>query len=200
MLGRKGYDLLFDAYLNSFSNKDDVTLIIHAIYGDGTGQDAEKKMKTNSTAPEILSLGYYFTEMDLIRLFRSVDVYVSPYRGEGFGLTILEAMAAGLPPIVTKYGPAVEFCPEDCGYFIETEEVECRVGPCGNMTIFGEPTATQARWASPSIQSLSAQMRLAYTDRVQLNKRSEICRKAAEQYTWDKTADKIFKRISEITK
>lgn len=200
MVGRKGFDILLDSYLNSFSNKDDVTLIIHAIYGDGTAEAAQKKLKTNSTNPEIVTLGYYMSEMDLIRLFRSVDVYVSPYRGEGFGLTILEAMAAGLPPIVTKYGPAVEFCPQDCGYFIEAKETECRVGLCGNMTIFGEPSAVQAKWAEPSVQSLSAQMRFAYTDQTQLKERSNICQKAAEHFSWDKTADKIFKRISEITK
>jgi glycosyltransferase involved in cell wall biosynthesis len=136
----------------------------------------------------------------MIRLFKSVDVYVSPYRGEGFGLTILEAMATGLPPIVTKYGPSVEFCPEDCAYFVEAQETECRTHNCGNMRLFGHKTVVKAKWAEPNIQSLSAQMYLAYTDRVQLEKKSTICQKYAEYYTWDKIADKIIKRISEITR
>lgn len=34
--------------------------------------------------------------IDLLRLFRSAHVYVSPFRSEGFGLGTLEAMAMGL--------------------------------------------------------------------------------------------------------
>jgi glycosyltransferase involved in cell wall biosynthesis len=200
MLSRKGFDLLYQSYLNLFSSKDDVTLIIHAIYGDDSADAAMNKFKINSTSPEIIQLGYYMPDIDIIRLFKSVDVYVSPYRGEGFGLTILEAMATGLPPIVTKYGPSLEFCPEDCAYFVEAQETECRTHHCGNMTLFGYKTVVQAKWAEPNIESLSAQMYLAYTDRVQLRKKSKICQKYAENYTWDKIADKIIKRISEITK
>lgn len=57
-------------------------------------------------------------------MLKNVNVHLSPYRSEGFGLTILEAMTAGLPPIVSAYGPA-EFCPKNCCYFIKTKDVDC---------------------------------------------------------------------------
>lgn len=44
----------------------------------------------------------------MLRLYASASVYVSPYRSEGFGLTVLEAMAMGLRVIVTDSGPARE--------------------------------------------------------------------------------------------
>ena len=45
------------------------------------------------------------------RLFAACDVLVHPYRGEGFGLPVLEAMACGLPVVVTAGGPTDEFVP-----------------------------------------------------------------------------------------
>jgi glycosyltransferase involved in cell wall biosynthesis len=40
---------------------------------------------------------------------RGLDVYAAPYRGEGFGMPVLEAAAAGVPSIVTGGGATDEF-------------------------------------------------------------------------------------------
>ncbi|CAF1448289.1 unnamed protein product, partial [Adineta steineri] len=142
---------------------------------------------------------YPINDIDMIRLFKSVDVYVAPYRSEGFGLSTLEAMAAGVPPIVTKYGPSLDFCPEECAYYIDAKVTECFTDPCGKMKVFGLKTKMQAMWAEPNIQSLSQNMYRAYTNRIELKNKSKICRKHAEYYTWDKIADKMVKRLSQIT-
>jgi glycosyltransferase involved in cell wall biosynthesis len=199
LVRRKGFDLLLNAYRALFSSKDDVTLIIHSIYMDSSGTGLNVGRRKNSTSPEVVQLRGILNDMDMIRLFKSVDVYVSPYRGEGFGLSILEAMAAGVPPIVTKYGPSLDFCPEECGYFVEARLTQCLRYPCGHMKLFGSDTVVQPMWAVPKIESLKAKLYQAYTDRVELRKKSKICQKHAEYYTWDKIADKIIKRISEIT-
>ncbi|CAF4115394.1 unnamed protein product [Adineta steineri] len=193
ILPRKGFDVLLQAYNARFSSKDDVTLIIHS-----TIKDLMKKIKKTRLSPEIITLGYPINDIDMIRLFKSVDVYVAPYRSEGFGLSTLEAMAAGLPPIVTKYGPSLDFCPEECAYYIDAKVTECFTDPCGKMKVFGFKTKIQAMWAEPNIQSLSQNMYRAYTNRIELRNKSQICRKHAEYYTWDKIADKMVKRLSQI--
>jgi glycosyltransferase involved in cell wall biosynthesis len=109
ILHRKGLDLLIEAYLSLFKSADDVTLIIHCIYEFYSNDDYIKKALNIKNAPEIIYLKKPLSEIDVIRLFKSVDVYITPYRSEGFGLSIIEAMAAGLPVIVTKYGPSVDF-------------------------------------------------------------------------------------------
>ena len=48
----------------------------------------------------------------LRELFALADAYVSPYRGEGFNLPVLEAIACGVPVIVTSGGATDDFCPE----------------------------------------------------------------------------------------
>ncbi len=47
---------------------------------------------------------------ELAALFDSAHVLVHPYRSEGFALPVLEAMASGLPVLVTKGGATDDFC------------------------------------------------------------------------------------------
>ena len=49
----------------------------------------------------------------LAKLFGIADCYVSPYRAEGFNLPVLEAIACGLPAIVTRGGATDDFCTDD---------------------------------------------------------------------------------------
>lgn len=45
---------------------------------------------------------------DLDDAFRGIDVYVQPSRAEGFGLSVVEAMTAGLPVVVSSAGSLPE--------------------------------------------------------------------------------------------
>lgn len=47
--------------------------------------------------------------VDLANLYKASDVYVSPYMAEGFNLPVLEAVACGLPIVVTEGGPVQEW-------------------------------------------------------------------------------------------
>jgi len=47
-------------------------------------------------------------EPDLQRLFRRAQLIVAPSRFETFGLAVLEAMAAGAAPVVTRAGALPE--------------------------------------------------------------------------------------------
>ncbi len=56
--------------------------------------------------------GQMLSTKQLNLLYNSVDVYVSPYKAEAFNLPVLEAMACGLPVIVTSGGSTDDFVPE----------------------------------------------------------------------------------------
>ncbi len=67
------------------------------------------------------------TSDELAALYRACDVLVHPYRGEGFAMPVLEAMACGLPAIVTGGGPTDEFCPAEAGWRIDARRVQLPV-------------------------------------------------------------------------
>ena len=111
---RKGPDLLLKAYLESFTAADDVCLVIKDFGGDSvyTGQTFEAQIRdaqAQPNAPEILHLTNELSSEQMPGLYTACDCFVLPYRGEGFALPVLEAMACGLPVIVTAGGATDDF-------------------------------------------------------------------------------------------
>lgn len=49
----------------------------------------------------------------LAKVYQTADAYITPYKSEGFNLPVLEAMACGLPVIVTDGGCTDEFVTEE---------------------------------------------------------------------------------------
>ena len=55
--------------------------------------------------------------------YAALDLYVAPQRWEGFGLTVLEAMAAGVPVVATRVGAFEELVTEETGRLVAPSEV-----------------------------------------------------------------------------
>jgi tetratricopeptide (TPR) repeat protein len=124
---RKGIDVLLRAYSQAFGGEDDVCLVIKDM-GVGTlypGQSAEAQIQAyreHPGRPEIIYLQEELATDSMSSLYTACDCLVHPFRGEGFGLPIAEAMACGVPVIVSRWVPALEFCDEDRAYFIDGEQ------------------------------------------------------------------------------
>jgi glycosyltransferase involved in cell wall biosynthesis len=67
------------------------------------------------------------SQAQMATLFQMIDVYVSPYRAEGFGLTPLEAAGCGTPIIVTEGGSTSEYS-TDVGAVTITAQLRCQDG------------------------------------------------------------------------
>jgi glycosyltransferase involved in cell wall biosynthesis len=69
------------------------------------------------------------SQAQIAALYQASDAYISPYRAEGFNLPVLEALACGIPALVTAGGPTDEFCPAHLGLRIAATAAS---GPVGN--------------------------------------------------------------------
>ena len=100
---RKGLDVLLEA-ISKIINKIDIELLI---VGKGD-KKLYKKLATDLGISKNIKFLGFVDEKNLKKLFIECDIYVSSSRLEGFGLTIVEAMAAGKPIIATKAGAIPE--------------------------------------------------------------------------------------------
>jgi glycosyltransferase-like protein len=61
-------------------------------------------------------------DVDLPSLYRSADAFVFPSVKEGWGLVVLEALASGLPAIVSDQAPFTEFLTHQQARFVEPHD------------------------------------------------------------------------------
>jgi glycosyltransferase involved in cell wall biosynthesis len=95
----KNFPLLLCAFANVLRRDPNVWL---AIVGDGPERaDLEQQVRDLSLYEHVKFTGY---RQDVSGLLAAADVYVNSSVFEGVSLTILEAMAAGLPVVATAVG------------------------------------------------------------------------------------------------
>ncbi len=97
---RKGYDLLVRALPQVVERYP--TAIVQIVSGLNTAdREAMEAMAGEAGVAERIEFLGRVDDARLVELFRDADMYVTPTRYEGFGLTLLEAMAAGCPVVST---------------------------------------------------------------------------------------------------
>jgi glycosyltransferase involved in cell wall biosynthesis/Flp pilus assembly protein TadD len=155
---RKGPDLLLEAFMTQFTADDDVCLVIKDFGGKDVyaGQTFEQRIRAaqaQPNAPEILYLNEELPPESIPGLYTACDCLVHPYRGEGFGLPVLEAMACGLPVIVTAGGATDDFAPEQIAIRIPATRKEI------GTSISGMPLVRSGWLLEPDLGVLSSRMR-----------------------------------------
>jgi len=103
LIRAKGFDILIDEFA-SFAEKAKEASLLIAGYGSEQ-KNLIRKASMLGIADRVNIIGRY---PNLSELLKSCDCYVMPSRQEGFGLSILEAMANGLPVIGNKVGAVPE--------------------------------------------------------------------------------------------
>jgi glycosyltransferase involved in cell wall biosynthesis len=71
--------------------------------------------------PENMMVGKGVSDEQLNMFYNAFDVFTLPTGGEGWGLPILEAMAAGVPVLVTDYSAHVDFV-KGAGEFVNVSD------------------------------------------------------------------------------
>jgi glycosyltransferase involved in cell wall biosynthesis len=159
-LRRKGIDVTIKAYRKAFKGKEGVILRIHSMYGDfGSTAEIMELVSENMRAggPKISFTRGVLEREKVRRMVASAHFLVSSFRGEGFGLPILDAMSYGTVPIATNYASARDICSSKCALLIPCRETKCdlRDGKRGQAFINGVPATGVPMWAEPSEDALA---------------------------------------------
>lgn len=184
-ISRKGIDVLLQAYEQAFTNRDDVSLIIKDFGAKSfyAGRDAAaliQAIQARPGAPEIVHLTEDMPEEQVARLYGACDCLVHPYRGEGFGLPIAEAMACGKPTVVTNFGAALDFANEENAYLIPAQVVRLGEKRVGHLETVDYPF-----WAEPDRDALAATLRRIYENPAEARARGErAAQDITARHTW----------------
>ncbi len=195
---RKGIDVLLQAYVSTFRRQDDVCLVIKDMGGDSfykgqTFKEQIEKINVTDEAPEVIYLDQNLTEAEIVSLYRSCDVFVSPYRGEGFSLPTLEAMACGLPVIVTRGGSTDDFVDEESGWFVSATKRSI------GSTMDGQALTGEAFVLEPDMQELTDILKNIYDRPSEVfSKGLNAMLKARTQWTWKKSTIQLLARIDAL--
>lgn len=131
---RKGYDLMLKSYLKAFSGDDDIALLLVTPYQkDYLSRrkyivDKEIRQFINdfggNNSAKIMRYGNSLSELELARLYNSVNAFILMSRGEGFSLTPCEASLCGLPIISTNWSGQTMFLNKDNSTLIDIDNLK----------------------------------------------------------------------------
>lgn len=116
---RKGLDLLLKSFKDVLEKIDSVLLVV----GKGNQTEARTLAISLGILDNVFFTGFV-DETTLKKCYALCDVYAVPSRLEGFGLTILEAIAAGKPVVATNVGAITEIMKNgEYGILVELNEI-----------------------------------------------------------------------------
>lgn len=125
----------------------------------------------------------------LAPIYRACDCYVSTSACEGWGETLTEAMACGLPVISGRKGGQMEFLRDDNAFLVPP--VDEQGVPIGHNSL--EPTVEPwFRYWPLDLDILSKQMRRAYEHEEVAQKKAEQALEDIKQFTWEAAAKKML--------
>jgi len=102
---RKNLFMLLEVWREVVRERPDARLVIA---GAGPLEPALRRRAARATPPGSVSFAGYVPEAEKVDYYRVADLFVSTSALEGFGFTVAEAMACGLPVVVSNRGALPE--------------------------------------------------------------------------------------------
>lgn len=169
---RKGTDLLIEAFQEAFPTEKDVKLLCKTSYNGYPFMVKDKRIE--------VQMGQV-THAELLKdFFSRVNCFVFPTRGEGFGLTNLEAMATGTPVITTGWSGPLEYMKPEYGWLIDYKMEYAK-----NFadTVYKEDCGD---WALPNKEHLKQLMRYAYEHQDEVKEKGHAAAEYVQrEWLWD---------------
>jgi len=192
---RKGLDVLLKAYYQTFSNKDDVCLILRADLST-----AELHRLTGITpslhAPEVEIINTYLNDGEMAGLYKGADAYVTASRGEGVGRPYLYAMLQQMPTIAVNWSGNTEFMTDENSFLVDfhlqdvPRDLERIVFPMN----FG------SRYAEPRLDDLADKMSYVFHHFEEAQKKGPAARETViSNHSYRTIAAQTLKALEQLT-
>jgi glycosyltransferase involved in cell wall biosynthesis len=126
-------------------------------------------------------------------LYNAADLYISPYLAEGFGMTMLEALSAGLNVLVPKSGSTHEYMNDIYGnggqdyiFYVDSEVVVDPNGLCQNNITMNNLMST--------LLNNEDKFKIGKSENAYITMKSYI----EKDYSWYKVAELLYGYLDDI--
>lgn len=181
--GRKDWPATWKALVPVMQRHENVIAHFHTQGGAGDNGIMLNAMFSREPAlaerfklPEFMTGFVGWPEEDLCALYNAADLFVTTSRGEGFGLTIAEAMATGLPVVAQRVSAIPEV-----------------VGPGGVLVepqrLLTVPSG-QDLWLA-DVEAFTETIERLYADPDERARLGALAREHVTNFSWDKAAEQF---------
>lgn len=198
-----GMDVALKAFYEEFANEEDVKLVFKT-YAGNIPSDQEKdiamkhisQFKGQSKAQVLYVVGSHVSSF-VNDVIRGVDCIISPARGKHWNNTVIKAMAAGVPVIVSQYGGNRAYTTKDNSIQISNRRV-----PILSLEWLNQnPSHNSCNWFEPNIIELKQAMRKVYEDRKEKQLVTPLIKAAKARVAkldWGNVAMQVLSNIRKI--
>jgi len=123
---RYGVDVLAKAFVKVARQRDDISLLL---LGGGSQTNAIRQILMNGGVLDRTQFAGHVSQRDLPRWYRMADLFISPSHVDGSSVSLMEALACGLPALVSDIPANQEWV---------SEGVNGWLFPDGNADILAE--------------------------------------------------------------
>lgn len=184
---RKNQHLLIDAFHEEFAGDLNVELVIHGGKGDNKYyEEAIRKIEARSVPSIKIILNNTLSQKEYVEFMKSIDCYVLVSKGEGFSITPREAMALGIPTIISNNTAHKTICNSGYASCVTSQILNhalypeyLKLGDCGNDF-------------NSTIEDVRKELRKIYTNYLEHKKIAINARGWAKQYTWHNLKSKFI--------
>ena len=120
LVPQKGFDVLLRALAQCNDGGVPIEL---TIVGDGPERTSLERLSGTLRVAELVTFAGACSRDDLPHMLRTASGFVLASRHESFGVVVIEAMATGLPSLVTACGGPEEIVEEMTGFVVPSENV-----------------------------------------------------------------------------
>lgn len=187
---RKGHDILYKLFKDSFGEDKNVELWILAPQHNNSYSTKEeisewhKKYSSNN----IKVFTGVQAHSDVAQLIAECDCGIYPSRAEGWNLELLETMSMNKPVIATNYSAHTEFCDIDNSYLVDITETESAYD--------GKAFKNQGNWAKigqTQYDQIIDYMRYMVKNNIKTNPNGVL---TSKKYSWKNSATTLLGCIS----
>lgn len=178
---RKSVLEVIQAFCSEFEANEPVRLFLH------TTNHFFRYYK-NFTDPRIKLTWDYKPFSDMMEFYKELDCFVFPSKAEGIGLPPREAMATGLPVILTEYSGLSDIANPLFSYPLNVHELIPRT----------DMTEQPGNWAKVDVKELMYQMRYVYEHQDEARNKGRLAASVIkEKYSWEVCAKNILNFLGE---